>query len=134
MSRKSIPSFIVELPLEISNEEERTLLVRLATARQVYNACLGEILKRLRRMRESKQYQRARILKKGKGPVGLDLGPSTIAVVCETNVRLIPFAEEVEDYQPKIRRLQRKLDRQRRANNPDNYNDDGTVKKGARMW
>jgi len=55
-------------------------------------------------------------------------------VVSETTLCLIPFADEVEDYQPEIRRLQRKLDRQRRANNPDNYDDDGTVKKGARRW
>jgi putative transposase len=34
----------------------------------------------------------------------------------------------------KLRRLQRKLDRQRRANNPDNYNKDSTVKKGSKTW
>jgi putative transposase len=34
--------------------------------------------------------------------------------------------------QAKLRRLQRKLDRQRRANNPDCYNADGTCKKGKR--
>ena len=35
---------------------------------------------------------------------------------------------------PQIRRLQRKIDRSRRANNPDNYNPDGTVKKGSSVW
>lgn len=33
-----------------------------------------------------------------------------------------------------IRRLQRKLDRSRRANNPDNYEANGTVKKGVTVW
>jgi putative transposase len=286
MSRETTPSFVTELPLSISSREEKILLVRLDAARQVYNACLGESLKRFKLLRESKQCQRARRMKKGcaraisfrlarqqhgfseydlhayakqfghswlgehldshviqkiatrafkaveqhaygkrgkprfkgknqfdsvegksnktgirwredhvawlelelqaiidqddpiimhglqsrvkyvrivrrkikgrnrfyvqlicegqayqkpenkhgSGPVGLDIGPSTIAVVCETEVRLMAFANEVKDYQPEIRRLQRRLDRQRRANNPDNYNDDGTVKKGARRW
>jgi putative transposase len=34
----------------------------------------------------------------------------------------------------RLRRLQRKLDRQRRANNPGNYLPDGRVKPGARDW
>lgn len=33
-----------------------------------------------------------------------------------------------------IRRLSRHIDRQRRANNPDNYETDGRCKKGARVW
>lgn len=33
-----------------------------------------------------------------------------------------------------LRRLQRKLDRQRRANNPQNYNDNGTIKPGRKHW
>src|SRR5579859_891603 len=33
-----------------------------------------------------------------------------------------------------IRRLQCKLDRQRRANNPNNYNPDGTIRKGKKSW
>ena len=44
---------------------ERRLLVRLEAARQVYNACLGESLKRLTLMRESWEYQAARKLPKG---------------------------------------------------------------------
>ena len=82
---------------------------------------------------EGKPYQKPKN-KIGSGPVGLDLGASTIAVVSENDVRLMPFADEVEDYHPEIRRLQRKLDRQRRANNPQNYNQDGTTKAGAGNW
>ena len=33
-----------------------------------------------------------------------------------------------------IRSEQRAQDRSRRATNPDNYGDDGTVKKGSRKW
>ena len=33
-----------------------------------------------------------------------------------------------------MRRLDRKLERSKRINNPKNYNDDGTVKKGSKRW
>lgn len=71
----------------------------------------------------------------GIGDVGLDLGPSTVAIVSEHGeVMLVQFCAELEDKAKKIRHVQRKLDRQRRANNPDNYNPDGTIKKGPKSW
>lgn len=68
------------------------------------------------------------------GKVGLDLGPSTIAEVSNTGAKLDLFCRELDSTQREIRIIQRKLDRQRRANNPDNYNPDGTVKKGKKKW
>ena len=59
------PSFITELRLKVNCEQARRLLVRLEAVRQVYNACLGESLKRLTLMRESREYQAARKLPKG---------------------------------------------------------------------
>lgn len=67
----------------------------------------------------------------GQGTVGLDIGPSTVAVVGEEEAVLAQFCSELEPKERKIRILQRKLDRQRRAGNPDNYNSDGTVKPGS---
>jgi len=66
--------------------------------------------------------------------VGLDIGPSTIAVVTSEQATLERFCDELKDKQKEIRRLQRKLDRQRRANNPQNYNPEGTIKKGKKTW
>jgi len=77
--------------------------------------------------------------------VGLDIGPSTIAVVTDEQASLERFCDELKDKQKEIRRLQRKLDRQRsersgeakrlfRANNPQNYNSDGTIKPGKKTW
>jgi putative transposase len=68
----------------------------------------------------------------GMGRVGMDLGPSTVAVVSETSARLQPFCAELDPEAAVIRREQRHLDRQRRANNPDNYEADGRVKKGRK--
>jgi putative transposase len=66
----------------------------------------------------------------GQGTVGLDLGPSTVAVVAETTAKLEAFCAELASPAAQIRREQQHLDRQRRANNPDNYLPNGTVKKG----
>lgn len=293
MAKEKNRSFITELPLQVNDQQARTLLVRMDAARQVYNACLGESLKRLRLMRESKQVQAARKMQRGKrrttafadgrtrfkfreydlhsyakqfshswlgdhldsntvqkiatrafnatlqyavgqcgkprfkgkhqlisvegksnksgirwrgdrvvwtglklqavlpkddedgnlkdkviqhglespvkyvrlvsrrvhgklrfyaqlngeglpyqkeknrmgdGYVGLDIGPSTVAVVGKEKARLGLFCYPLEVPQQKIRRLQRKLDRQRRTNNPRNYNADGTTKSGASKW
>ena len=69
----------------------------------------------------------------GKGRVGLDIGTQTIAVTNQYDVKLLELAPEVSNIEKEKRILQRKLDRQRRANNLDNFNEDGTVKKGIRI-
>jgi len=76
-------------------------------------------------------------LQKFKAPdkiAGLDIGPSTIAVVSDKRASLERFCDELTDKQKEIRLLQRKSDRQRRANNPQNYNPDGTIKEGKKTW
>lgn len=66
--------------------------------------------------------------------VGLDIGPSTIAVVGETDASLERFCPTVEQPWREARKIQRAMDRSRRATNPENYNENGTVKKGAHKW
>lgn len=63
-----------------------------------------------------------------------DLGPSTLAVVGTTHAELLQFLPELPNYSRRIRVLQRRLDRSRRATNPTNYNPDGTVKPGRHAW
>src|SRR5215469_12284073 len=73
--------------------------------------------------------------KVGKDTIGLDIGPSTLAIVPRSGAaNLITFCEELTPDIRKKRRLQRKMDRQRRANNPDNYDEKGRVKKGRLHW
>lgn len=289
MSSKTTPSFICELPLQTSSADERELSIRLEAARQVYNAALGESVRVLALMRESRDWQRAKAMPKGKersarfheiidrfdfkqsaidrlavackngcsirnhlGPheaqavakrafgavrqcafgkrgrprfkgyrglhsiegksnaaairwrngriewnglsiltmfdprdrdgwqadalahstkycrvirrtmrgrdrwfvqliqegtpprkvrhvigsetVGLDIGPSTIAVVGETDALLDKFCPTVEHPWRETRKIQRAMDRSRRATNPENYNENGTAKKGIRKW
>jgi hypothetical protein len=66
--------------------------------------------------------------------VGLDIGPSTIAIVADDAVALETFAPSVVQPWKQMRVLQRAQDRSRRACNPDNFNANGTAKKGARKW
>ena len=66
--------------------------------------------------------------------VGLDVGPSSIAIVADEAVALESFAPGVVHPWKHQRRLQRAMDRSRRATNPDNYNKNGTSKKGRQQW
>ena len=70
----------------------------------------------------------------GSGIVGLDLGPSTIAVASLQAAHLEPFCPEVAPDAKALRRLDRQLDRQRRANNPADYDERGRVKRGPKRW
>ena len=59
MARKTTPTFIVELPLSVARADAREMGVRLELGRQLYNACLGEGLRRLERMREQRTWAQA---------------------------------------------------------------------------
>ncbi len=69
----------------------------------------------------------------GTEEIGLDVGVGTIATVADTKATLKPLCSELIPNQKKKRKLQRKLDRSLRATNPENYNPNGTVKKGKRF-
>jgi putative transposase len=68
------------------------------------------------------------------GVVGLDIGPSAIAAVSSQDAILEQFRPEVEEPWQEIRRIQRAMERSRRATNAENYHPDGTVRKGAKRW
>lgn len=64
----------------------------------------------------------------GDGRVGIDIGTQTIAYSSKNAVRLLELAPEIDNIEKEKCILQRKLDRQRRSNNPDKYNENGTIK------
>jgi hypothetical protein len=66
----------------------------------------------------------------GSDTIGADLGPSTIALVPRAaEASLAVFCEELAPNAQAIRRLQRRMERQRRAANPDHYDAQGRIKK-----
>jgi hypothetical protein len=60
--RRRTPSFVCEVPLRVGPTEERVLQARLAAARAIYNACLGEGRRRWLLVQQSRAYQHARTL------------------------------------------------------------------------
>jgi transposase len=66
--------------------------------------------------------------------VGLDIGPSTIAAVSDSDASLDQFCDEVIHPWEQIKTEQRLQDRSRRKTNPANYKADGSVIKGSRKW
>ena len=65
---------------------------------------------------------------------GLDIGVSTVAEVSSRHVQLHELAPDIPAIDAEIRKISRAMDRSRRATNPSNYNDDGTIRKGIRLY
>ena len=72
--------------------------------------------------------------KYGKGRVGIDIGTPTIAIFSSEGVMLKELNDGIESIDKEIAKLNRKADRQRRANNPDNYNLDGTICRNSKTF
>ena len=70
----------------------------------------------------------------GSGRVGVDPGTLSAAVASGRACILTALNDGVSDHENQINRIQRAMDRSRRAMNPDNYKSDGTVRKGRKRW
>jgi len=64
--------------------------------------------------------------------IGLDLGIHHLLATSEG--KFIDAPKWYQEAQAHLRRLQRKLDRQKRVNNPHRFNENGTFKKGRGVW
>ena len=82
----------------------------------------------------------------GTGRVGLDIGPQTLAAVGYKHISMNELAPHANQPFAALRRVNRAMDRSRRATNPDFFNEDGTIipinkisserknKNGKRDW
>jgi putative transposase len=68
-----------------------------------------------------------------RGVVGPNIGPSTIAVVAHTEAIFEQFRPSVIQPWGELRRIERAMDRSKRANNPQCFDEKGRWKKGAKM-
>jgi putative transposase len=66
MARTKTPSFITEVPLIVSSQDEAELLSRFQAGRQLYNALLNESMVRMNLVRNSELFRDARTVAKGK--------------------------------------------------------------------
>lgn len=62
----STPTFVLELPLRVNDQQDRFLTQAFEFGRTIYNATLGTALGQLKRMRESKEWRETRSMPKGK--------------------------------------------------------------------
>ena len=69
----------------------------------------------------------------GKGRVGLDIGPQTLAYSANKAVGLVELAEGAQDLQKEIRRVNRAMDRSRRATNPGMYTPNGQIVRKSKL-
>lgn len=65
---------------------------------------------------------------------GLDVGVSTVAEVSKNHVELHELGPDIPVIDAEIRRINRAMDRSRRASNPEYFNEDGTIRKGRKKW
>ena len=63
----------------------------------------------------------------GSGRVGLDIGTQTLAYSSSSTVGLVELAPAVKNIDAELRRINRAMDRSRRAINPQMFNADGTI-------
>lgn len=63
----------------------------------------------------------------GHGAVGNDIGPQTLASVSDGHVKLTVLAESIDDIHKKLRRVNRAIDRSRRATNPQMFDEEGKI-------
>lgn len=66
MSKVSSDSFVHEIALKVTPQDEKELNIRLETSRYLYNACLGESLRKISLIRQSRDWKKARSLVKSK--------------------------------------------------------------------
>lgn len=70
----------------------------------------------------------------GVGSVGIFIKISNIYLATEKETYLLTLPEHREKTEYRIKDLQQRLERSRRATNPENYFPDGTIKKGRLNW
>ena len=73
----------------------------------------------------------------GQGTIGCDIGTQSIAYTSAGEVGLKNLAERgtsIKKREAWEAELLRRMDESRRAKNPENYNTDGTIRKGKKLW
>lgn len=127
-------STFIDIPVKAFNNHQQLSLLR------------SEKIKYVRIVRKTIRGKRVYILQivcqglplskvtKGNGVMGIDPGISTVAYASKEVVALVDLVpKDVSNKEKLMKRLDRKIEQSRRVNNPDCYQDDGTIKKGSRF-
>ena len=124
------------LPARLPRAAQDPYAAEALQARTKYCRLIWRLIKGQRRwfvqlIQEGEAPRKYEFLANGED-VGLDIGPSTIAIASNEAFALARFAPGVAMPAAEKRRLQRALDRSRRATNPNNYDAKGRAKRGCK--
>lgn len=73
--------------------------------------------------------------KYGSDTIGIDTSMQFIALCSDSKVKFYELGQNINSIEKELAKYKLKLDRQYRANNPNKYNKDGTIKKGnKKKW
>jgi transposase len=109
--------------LRLLERDEHARITRATISRHGHNYYVSFSVTRSRMLRRSKRPEAA---------VGVDVGLARQATL--STGQMFANLRPLQTNLKRLRRLQRHLDRQRRANNPGNYLPDGRARPGARDW
>lgn len=70
VKKSKTPTFLLELPLQVDAQQAQHLRAQFEAARCLYNALLGETMKRLKQMRADPRWQQARLIPKAQKQEG----------------------------------------------------------------
>lgn len=69
------------------------------------------------------------------GVIGLDIGTQSLGICSKSDVKLLELTPEIQNIEDQKLVLQRKMDRSRRATNPNKFNENGTINtKDKSKW
>jgi putative transposase len=109
--------------IRLLERDERARIVRATVSRSGSHWYVSFAVERSPKRRRARRSEAA---------VGVDVGLTRLATL--STGELFANGRPLQQALRTLRRLQQQLDRQRRANNPDNYLPDGLVKWGASEW
>lgn len=69
----------------------------------------------------------------GIGDIGIDIGTQTVACASDIDCKLYELAPRVQNIEDEKRKLLRYMDRSKKATNPNNFNENGTIKNGIKL-
>lgn len=127
-------STFVDIPIKAFNTYQQMSLMRSEKIKYV------RIIRKI--IREKKVYYLQIVCQgyppskvtKGVGVVGIDPGISTVAFVSQKEVALVDLVpKNIAQKEKLLKRLDQAIERSRRINNPECYNENGVIKKGARF-
>jgi hypothetical protein len=127
-------STFVDIPVKAFNDYQQMSLLRSGRIKYVQiirKTIRGKRVYYLQIVCEGYPHRK---ISKGDGIIGIDPGISTVAYATPNEVALVDLVPSTINHKEKqIKSLDRRMERSRRVNNPECYNEDGTIKKGSRF-